>query len=144
MASWAQVLILFAMPPFTAALIMLLFDRSLGAHFFDARAGGSPYLWQHLFWFFGHPEVYILVLPAFGMISEIIPVFSRKVIFGYEFMAASTIAIAFISFGVWAHHMFAVGITRQLGVFFVLSSLLIFIPTGVKMFNWIATLYGRR
>jgi cytochrome c oxidase subunit 1 len=144
MASWANVLMLVAVPPLTAALIMVLFDRLLGAHFFDAQAGGSPYLWQHLFWFFGHPEVYILVLPAFGMISEVIPVFSRKVIFGYEFMAASTIAIAFISFGVWAHHMFAVGMTRKLDIFFVVSSLLISIPTGVKMFNWIATLYGGR
>ena len=95
MAFWANVQILFALPPLTAALVMLLLDRNLGAHFFDAQAGGSPYLWQHLFWFFGHPEVYILILPAFGMISDVVPVFSRKVIFGYEFVAASTVAIAF-------------------------------------------------
>ena len=104
--------ILFAIPPLTAALVMVLLDRNLGAHFFDAQNGGSAYLWQHLFWFFGHPEVYILILPVFGMISEVIPVFSRKVLFGYEFMAAATVAIAFISLGVWAHHMFAVGMSR--------------------------------
>jgi cytochrome c oxidase subunit 1 len=142
MAFWANAQILVAIPPLTAALIMLFFDRNLGAHFFDAQQGGSPMLWQHLFWFFGHPEVYILVLPAFGMISEVIPVFSRKVIFGYEFVAASTVAIAFISFGVWAHHMFAVGMSRTVDMYFVVASLLISIPTGVKMFNWLATLYG--
>ena len=144
MAFWANVQILFALPPLTAALIMLLFDRNLGAHFFDAQAGGSPYLWQHLFWFFGHPEVYIVVLPAFGMISDVIPVFSRKVIFGYEFVAASTVAIAFISFGVWAHHMFAVGMSRTVDIFFGATSFLIAIPTGVKIFNWLATAYGGR
>ncbi len=144
MAFWANVQILFAMPPLTAALIMLLLDRNLGAHFFDAQAGGSPYLWQHLFWFFGHPEVYILVLPAFGMISDVIPVFSRKVIFGYEFVAASTVAIAFISFGVWAHHMFAVGMSRTVDVYFAAASLVVGIPTGIKVFNWLATAYGGR
>ena len=128
----------------TAALIMLLFDRCLGAHFFDAQAGGSPYLWQHLFWFFGHPEVYILVLPAFGMVSDVIPVFSRKVIFGYEFVAASTVAIAFISFGVWAHHMFTVGMSRTVDVYFAAASLVVGIPTGIKTFNWLATVYGGR
>ena len=144
MAFWANVQIVFAIPPLTAALIMLLFDRQLGAHFFDAQAGGSPYLWQHLFWFFGHPEVYILVLPAFGMVSDVIPVFSRKVIFGYEFVAASTVAIAFISFGVWAHHMFAVGMTRTVDVYFAAASLVVGIPTGIKIFNWLATVYGGR
>ena len=144
MAFWANVQILFALPPLTAALVMLLFDRNFGAHFFDAQAGGSPYLWQHLFWFFGHPEVYILVLPAFGMMSDVIPVFSRKVIFGYEFVAASTVAIAFISFGVWAHHMFAVGMTRTVDVYFAAASLVVGIPTGVKLFNWLATVYGGR
>ena len=144
MAFWANVQIVFALPPLTAALIMLLFDRSLGAHFFDAQAGGSPYLWQHLFWFFGHPEVYILVLPAFGMVSDVIPVFTRKVIFGYEFVAASTVAIAFISFGVWAHHMFAVGMSRTVDVYFAAASLVVGIPTGVKTFNWLATVYGGR
>jgi len=144
MAFWANVQILFALPPLTAALTMLLLDRNLGAHFFDAQAGGSPYLWQHLFWFFGHPEVYILVLPAFGMMSDVLPVFSRKVIFGYEFVAASTVAIAFISFGVWAHHMFAVGMTRTVDVYFAAASLVVGIPTGVKLFNWLATVYGGR
>ena len=136
------VLILLAMPPLTAALIMLLFDRNLGAHFFDTQAGGSALLWQHLFWFFGHPEVYILVLPAFGVISEVIPVFSRKVIFGYESVAVATVAIAFISLGVWAHHMFAVGLSRGLDWFFAGSTFLIAVPTGIKIFNWVATLYG--
>ena len=144
MAFWANVQILFALPPLTAALVMLLLDRNLGAHFFDAQAGGSPYLWQHLFWFFGHPEVYILILPAFGMISDVVPVFSRKVIFGYEFVAASTVAIAFVSFGVWAHHMFAVGMSRTVDVYFAAASLVVAIPTGIKIFNWLATVYGGR
>jgi len=144
MTFWANVQIIFAIPPLTAALVMLFLDRNLGAHFFDAQAGGSPYLWQHLFWFFGHPEVYILVLPAFGMLSDVIPVFSRKVIFGYEFVAASTVAIAFISFGVWAHHMFAVGMSRSVDVYFAAASLLVGIPTGIKTFNWLATVYGGR
>jgi cytochrome c oxidase subunit 1 len=141
---WTSVLILFAIPPLTAALVMLLFDRNLGAHFFDVQNGGSALLWQHLFWFFGHPEVYILILPAFGMVSEVIPVFSRKVLFGYEFMAAATAAIAFISLGVWAHHMFTVGMSRTVDLFFVASSLLVSIPTGIKFFNWLATMYGGR
>jgi cytochrome c oxidase subunit 1 len=144
MAFWANVQILFAMPPLTAALIMLLFDRQFGAHFFNAQGGGSPYLWQHLFWFFGHPEVYILVLPAFGMISDVIPVFTRKVIFGYEMVAMATVAIAFVSFGVWAHHMFCVGMSRPADVFFAASSLVVGIPTGIKIFNWLATAYGGR
>jgi cytochrome c oxidase subunit 1 len=141
---WTSVQIVVAIPPLTAALIMLLFDRNLGAHFFDPQNGGSALLWQHLFWFFGHPEVYILILPVFGMVSEVIPVFSRKVLFGYEFMAAATAAIAFISLGVWAHHMFCVGMTRSLDLFFVVSSLLVSIPTGIKFFNWLATMYGGR
>ena len=122
---WTAVQILFAIPPLTAALFMVLFDRQLGAHFFDPQTGGSAYLWQHLFWFFGHPEVYILILPAFGMISEVIPVFSRKVLFGYEFMAAATMAIVFISMGVWAHHMFCVGMSRTLDLYFAAASLLV-------------------
>ena len=141
---WTSVLILFAIPPLTAILVMVLLDRNLGAHFFDVQNGGSAYLWQHLFWFFGHPEVYILILPVFGMISEVIPVFSRKVLFGYEFMAVATAAIAFISLGVWAHHMFAVGMTRTANLFFAVASLLISIPTGIKFFNWLATMYGGR
>ncbi|MGH7174612.1 MAG: cytochrome c oxidase subunit I [Gemmataceae bacterium] len=139
---WTSVQMLLAIPPLTAALFMLLFDRQLGAHFFDPQTGGSAYLWQHLFWFFGHPEVYILILPAFGMIAEVIPVFSRKVLFGYEFMAAATMAIVFISMGVWAHHMFCVGMNRTLDLYFAAASLLVSIPTGIKMFNWLATMYG--
>src|SRR5436309_4259328 len=141
---WTSVLIIFAIPPLTAALVMVLLDRNLGAHFFDVQNGGSALLWQHLFWFFGHPEVYILILPVFGMVSEIIPVFSRKVLFGYEFMAAATAAIAFISLGVWAHHMFAVGMSRTEDMFFAVTSLLVSIPTGIKFFNWLATMYGGR
>jgi cytochrome c oxidase subunit 1 len=141
---WTSLQILVALPPLTAILIMILLDRSLGAHFFDTQNGGSAYLWQHLFWFFGHPEVYILILPVFGMVSEIIPVFSRKVLFGYEFMAAATAAIVFVSLGVWAHHMFAVGMSRTQDMFFAATSLLVSIPTGIKFFNWLATLYGGR
>jgi cytochrome c oxidase subunit 1 len=141
---WTSVQILVAIPPLTAALFMILFDRLLGAHFFDVQNGGSAYLWQHLFWFFGHPEVYILILPAFGMISEVIPVFSRKVLFGYEFMAVATMAIVFISLGVWAHHMFAVGMSRTLDLYFAAASFFVSIPTGIKMFNWLATMYGGR
>jgi cytochrome c oxidase subunit 1 len=141
---WTSVLILFAIPPLTAGLVMVVLDRQLGAHFFDAQNGGSAVLWQHIFWFFGHPEVYILILPVFGMVSEIIPVFSRKVLFGYEFMAAATAAITFISMGVWAHHMFTVGMSRTGDLFFMMSTMLISIPTGIKFFNWLATMYGGR
>jgi cytochrome c oxidase subunit 1 len=141
---WTSVQIVIAIPPLTAILIMLLFDRQLGSHFFNPQYGGSALLWQHLFWFFGHPEVYILILPVFGIVSETVPVFSRKVLFGYEFMAAATMAIAFISLGVWAHHMFAVGMSRAQDLFFVVSSLLVSIPTGIKFFNWLATMYGGR
>ncbi len=139
---WTSVQILIAIPPLTAGLIMVLFDRELGAHFFDVQNGGSAIFWQHLFWFFGHPEVYILILPVFGMVSEVIPVFCRKVLFGYEFMAAATMAIAFISLGVWAHHMFCVGMSRTLDLYFVVASLLVSIPTGIKFFNWLATMFG--
>jgi cytochrome c oxidase subunit I len=141
---WTSVLIVFAIPPLTASLAMVVLDRNLGAHFFDVQNGGSALLWQHLFWFFGHPEVYILILPVFGMVSEIIPVFSRKVLFGYEFMAVATAAITFISLGVWAHHMFTVGMSRTADMFFVVSTFLVSIPTGIKFFNWLATMYGGR
>ena len=137
---WTSVQIVLAIPPLTAALIMLLFDRQLGSHFFDTQAGGSAYLWQHLFWFFGHPEVYILILPVFGIISEVIPVFSRKVLFGYEFMAVATMAIAFLAMGVWAHHMFTAGMSKVLDFYFAAASFLISIPTGIKIFNWLATI----
>ncbi len=135
-------MILFALPSLVASLVMLLGDRLLHARFFDAAQGGSPLLWQHYFWIFGHPEVYIMILPAFGMISEIIPVFSRKPIFGYRFVALSTVAIAFLSYGVWVHHMFAVALGRTLLSVFAAASMLIAVPTGVKVFSWTATLFG--
>lgn len=134
-------LILVAFPVLNAGLVMIIIDRLLNAHFFNAATGGSPIMWQHLFWTFGHPEVYILALPAFGIASEVIPVFSRKPIFGYEFVAASTVAIALLSFGVWAHHMFAVGLGTTFNAFFAATSMLIAVPTGVKIFNWIATMW---
>jgi cytochrome c oxidase subunit 1/cytochrome c oxidase subunit I+III len=121
---------------------MLLLDRQFNAHFFNTTNGGSALLWQHLFWIFGHPEVYIVILPPFGILSEVFPVFSRKPIFGYAFVAASSVAIALLAFGVWAHHMFAVGLGNTVDAFFSASSMLIGIPTGVKVFNWIATMYG--
>src|SRR5438270_6589037 len=139
-----SILILGAYPALTAALVMLLVDRQLGGHFFDPAGGGQAVLWQHLFWFFGHPEVYIMVLPAMGMISEVIPVFSRKPIFGYGFVAGSSVAIAFLSFGVWAHHMFAVGMDNSLNLAFGLATMIIAVPTGVKIFNWCATMMGGR
>jgi len=137
-----QVLILLALPALNASLSMLLIDRLMNGHFFVTDSGGSALLWQHFFWAFGHPEVYIVVLPAFGIISEVIPVFSRKVIYGYEFVAASTVAIAVLSFLVWAHHMFAVGLGHSIDVVFAIGSMLIAVPTGVKIFNWIATMWG--
>ncbi len=136
------ILIVLALPVLNAALVMLLIDRQLDAHFFLPSGGGSAVLWQHFFWAFGHPEVYIMALPAFGMISEVVPVFSRKPIFGYEFVAGSTVAIAVLSFGVWAHHMFAVGLGHAADLFFAAGSMLIAVPTGVKIFNWVATLWG--
>ena len=135
-------MILLAMPPLSAAQIMLLLDRFLGAHFFDTQAGGSAVLWQHFFWLFGHPEVYILMIPAFATVSEAVPVFSRKPIFGYPAMVTATLLIGFISVGVWAHHMFSIGMTAMGNTFFVASTLLIAVPTGIKIFNWLGTLYG--
>jgi heme/copper-type cytochrome/quinol oxidase subunit 1/heme/copper-type cytochrome/quinol oxidase subunit 3 len=137
-------LIIWAIPSLTGAQVMLIFDRELGTAFFDASRGGDPLLWQHLFWFFGHPEVYIMVLPAFGMVSEVIPVFARKAIFGYRFLIAAGIAIAFYSFLVWAHHMFAVGMGTVAEAFFGAASMIIAIPTGIKIFNWLGTLHGGR
>ncbi|MEO6850187.1 MAG: cbb3-type cytochrome c oxidase subunit I, partial [Mucilaginibacter sp.] len=135
-------LILAAFPALNAALIMLLLDRQLHAHFFSADGGGSAILWQHLFWLFGHPEVYIVILPPFGILSEVFPVFSRKPIFGYGFIIGSGIAIALLAFGVWVHHMFATGLGNTVNGFFAASSMLIGIPTGIKIFNWLATMYG--
>ncbi len=137
--SW---MILVALPPLSACQIMLLLDRFLGSTFFDTQAGGSAVLWQHFFWIFGHPEVYILVFPGFACISEVIPVFSRKPIFGRPAMIGATAAIGFISLGVWAHHMFAVGMTSAGNTFFAASTMLVGIPTGIKIFNWLATMYG--
>ncbi len=135
-------LILTAFPVLNAGLVMILTDRMMNAHFFTTATGGNAVMWQHLFWTFGHPEVYILALPAFGIVSEVIPVFSGKPIFGYSFVAASTVAIALLSFGVWAHHMFAVGLGTEFNAFFAATSMLIAIPTGIKIFNWAATMWG--
>jgi cytochrome c oxidase subunit 1 len=136
-----QLLLAFSLPIITVALAEMLFDRRFGTHFFDPAAGGDPILWQHLFWLFGHPEVYILILPAFGIISEILPVFSRKPLFGYQFVVFSGIAIGFIGFGVWAHHMFAVGLGPVANTAFGITTAIIAVPTGVKIFNWMATMY---
>jgi cytochrome c oxidase subunit 1 len=135
-------MVIMALPPLTAAQIMLLLDRYLGAHFFDTQAGGSAVLWQHFFWLFGHPEVYILVLPGFACVSEIIPVFSRKPIFGRAAMVGATVAIGLVSVSVWAHHMFSVGMSPVSNTFFVASTMLVGVPTGIKIFNWLGTMYG--
>jgi len=134
-------LIMLALTSLTATVTMLLLDRNFGTNFFDPNEGGSALLWQHLFWFFGHPEVYILVLPAFGVFSEVLPVFARKPIFGYKAIAAATAGIAFLGVLVWAHHMFSTPMSTVVLAFFMLSSFLIAVPTGVKIFNWIATLW---
>jgi cytochrome c oxidase subunit I len=137
-------LLIVALPAVAAAVTMLLTDRHFGTAFFDPAGGGDPLLWQHLFWFFGHPEVYIMVLPAFGVISEVLPVFARKPIFGYKAIAASTVAIAFLGLLVWAHHMFTTPTATVVLAFFMLSSFTIAVPTGIKIFNWIATLWRGR
>jgi len=128
--------------PLTAAQIMLMLDRYLGSHFFDTQAGGSAVLWMHFFWIFGHPEVYVLILPAFAFMNEIIPVFSRKAIFGYPAMVAASVGIGFVSLSVWAHHMYTVGMGPGANTFFVLSTMAVGIPTGIKIFNWLATIWG--
>ena len=137
-----QILLLLAFPVITVALILLMIDRTFGTHFFVPSGGGDPILWQHLFWIFGHPEVYILILPAFGIISEVLPVFSRKPLFGYAAMVFSGAFIAFLGFGVWAHHMFSTGMGPFADAFFSLTTMLIAVPTGVKIFNWIGTIWG--
>ena len=136
--AWLLILVL---PTLSAGLTMLLLDRQGWTNFFLPDQGGNAVLYQHAFWFFGHPEVYIMILPAFGIISELLPVFSRKPIFGYKVIAFSTIAIAFVSLLVWGHHMFTVGMPNYLNGFFMISSMLVAIPTGVKIFNWLATLW---
>jgi cytochrome c oxidase subunit 1 len=135
-------MVLAATPVLTGGGVMLLLDRNLGTEFFNPKAGGDPVLWQQLFWFYSHPAVYIIVLPAMGIISEVIPVFSRKPIFGYTAMVISTVFIGAQGFGTWIHHMFTVGVTPGVEAFFVLTTMIIAVPTGVKMFNWIFTMIG--
>ena len=136
------ILLLLALPVLTAALGMLLFDRTLGTSFFLPEGGGEPLLWQHMFWFFGHPEVYVLVLPAMGVTSELLATFSRKPIFGYHAMAFSMIAIAFLSWIVWGHHMFISGMNPLLGTAFMMTTMVIAVPSAIKVFNWLGTLWG--
>src|ERR1700733_1333090 len=142
MAFVVQFLIILAFPVITIAVVFLVFDRFFGTNFYEISAGADPLLWQHLFWIFGHPEVYILVLPAFGLVSEVLPTFARKPLFGYPVMVYSLILIGMLGFGVWAHHMFAVGMGPIADSFFSVTTMLIAIPTGVKIFNWIFTLWG--
>ncbi|MGZ9585498.1 cytochrome c oxidase subunit I [Paenibacillus marinisediminis] len=146
MFTWASfitsALILFAFPAITVGLILLTFDRLFGGNFFDVVNGGNPVLWQHLFWIFGHPEVYILILPAFGIISDVISTFSRKRLFGYSSMVFATILIGFLGFMVWAHHMFTVGLGPVANALFSIATMLIAVPTGIKIFNWLFTMWG--
>lgn len=135
-------LIVFAMPVIAVALFELMFDRLFDANFFNPDAGGNPLLWQHMFWLFGHPEVYILILPAMGIVSEILPTFSRKPLFGYPFVVFSGVAIGFMSWGVWVHHMYTTGLGTVANAAFGVSTIMIGVPTGVKIFNWMATLWG--
>jgi cytochrome c oxidase subunit 1 len=137
-------MVLLALSPLTAAQLMLMVDRYLGGHFFDTQAGGSAVVWMHFFWIFGHPEVYILVIPAFAFVSEIVPVFSRKVMFGYPIMVAATVGIGFLSMAVWAHHMFTVGMSSNANDFFMIATMAVGVPTGIKIFNWLATMWGGR
>ena len=138
------ILLLLALPVLTSGVAMLLFDRWLGTSWFRPSGGGEPLLWQHLFWYFGHPEVYILILPAMGIASEILPVFSRKPIFGYHAMAFSMISIAFLSWIVWGHHMFVSGMNPALGMSFMVTTMVIAVPSAIKTFNWLGTLWGGR
>ena len=136
-----SIILLLALPALSAGLTLLLLDRQVGTHFFLPDKGGNAVLWQHVFWFFGHPEVYVMILPAMGMVSEVIPVFARKPIFGYTALVFATVGIAFVSMLVWAHHMFSVGLATPLLGFFMLSSMAVAVPTGVKIFNWLATIW---
>ncbi len=144
MALVTQFLLLFAIPVLTVAQVLLAMDRLFDANFFNVDAGADPLLWQHLFWIFGHPEVYLMIMPAFGIVSETVPVFSRKPIFGYPFIVFSGIAIGFMGFGVWAHHMFASGIGPMSVAAFSMATMFIAVPTGVKILNWCATMWGGR
>ncbi len=137
-------MIVFALPALTSACVLLELDRKVGTHFFDAAAGGRPLLWQHLFWIFGHPDVYIILLPAIGIISEVVPVFSRRPIAGYTFVALTSVATGFLSFAVWAHHMFAVGLSPLADAFFSAASMAVAIPSGIQVFAWLATIWSGR
>ena len=137
-------MVILAICPLTAAQVMLCVDRYLGGHFFDTQAGGSATLWMHFFWIFGHPEVYVLVIPAFAFVSEIVPVFSRKPIFGYPVMVGATACIGFLSLSVWAHHMFTIGMNSYANSFFAITTFAVGIPTGIKIFNWLGTMWGGR
>ncbi len=144
MALVVAFLLIFSLPPVAIGLFQLFFDRNFGALFYEGAAGGDPLLWQHLFWLFGHPEVYVLILPAMGIVSEILPVFSRKPLFGYEFVVFSGAAIGFVGFGVWSHHMFTSGMGPVAEAGFGIATMIIAVPTGVKIFNWIGTTWGGR
>jgi cytochrome c oxidase subunit 1 len=135
-------MVLITITPLSAAQIMLLVDRYLGGHFFDTQAGGSAAIWMHFFWIFGHPEVYVLIIPCFAFMSEIVPVFSRKPIFGYPVMVGATVCIGFVSMSDWAHHMFTIGMSSYANTFFAVTSMVVGVPTGIKIFNWLGTMWG--